>query len=267
MKKILYFMVAGIGLLASCTKGDLVENTEYEKLEYADPKYSYIKIQNVTPSSPVVNFYLDGLKFSAQQSTLGIENAGYAYNGIFPDLGYAVTSPGTHTLTAKIIPTATADANLEVFNQTINPAAGKYYTIFTTGIYSTTVAPVKKIPSITIIEDTKPALDTSKIFVRVANFLNGGPTVDLTKDLATGPKIISGVAYGTASGWAEIPALTPGSTNAVKLFMNNSTTNTPLIAAGTTVTLTKGRAYTIYSRGIVGNASFAPTITFYTTFY
>jgi hypothetical protein len=264
MKKILYFIVAGIGLLAACTKGELVENTVYEKLEYADPKYTYLKVLNLTPASPAVNFYMDGSKFSAQYSTLGIENAGYAYNGLFPDLGYAVTSPGSHTLTAKIIPTATADANLEVFKQTITPAAGKYYTIFTSGLYTTVD---KKIPTAFMLEDSKPALDTSKIFVRVANIYNGSSSVDLVKDLATGTKIVSNVAYGTASGWAEVPALLPGSTNAVKLYLNLTTTTTPLIAAGTTVTLTKGRAYTIYMRGILGNATYPLSATFYTTFY
>jgi hypothetical protein len=264
MKKILYFIVAGIGLLAACTKGELVENTVYEKLEYADPKYTYLKVLNLTPASPAVNFYMDGAKFSAQYSTLGIENAGYAYNGLFPDLGYAVTSPGSHTLTAKIIPTATADANLEVFKQTITPAAGKYYTIFTSGLYTTVD---KKIPTAFMLEDSKPALDTSKIFVRVANIYNGSSSVDLVKDLATGTKIVSNVAYGTASGWAEVPALLPGSTNAVKLYLNLTTTTTPLIAAGTTVTLTKGRAYTIYMRGILGNSTYPLSATFYTTFY
>lgn len=269
MKKIFYSLLVSFALLAACKKGELVENTEYEKLEYADPKYSYIKILNVTPGSPVVNFYMDGAKFSAQQSTLGIENAGYTYNQVFPDLGYAVTSPGAHNITAKIIPSVPAaqDPGLEVFNQNITPAAGKYYTLFTTGMYSTASPATKKIPSYVMVEDSKPLLDTSKIFIRVANFYNGSANIDLVKDVATGPVIVSNVAYGTASGWAEIPALVPGTTNAVKLFLNVNGTTTPLISAGATVTFTKGRAYTFYTRGVLGNATYPLAATFYTTFY
>ena len=96
-----------------------------KRLIPGDPKYSYIKILNVTPSSPTINYFLDGIKFSGSLSSLGVENAGYNYTtatSVYPDLGYAVTSPGAHVLTAKIIATAAADPGLEVFNTTINPA-------------------------------------------------------------------------------------------------------------------------------------------------
>lgn len=264
MKKILYFIAVSIGLFAACKKGSLVENTAYEKISAGDPKYAYIKILNLTPASPALTFYMDGNKFSSALSTLGTENAGYAYNGLFPDLGYATTSPGSHALTAKIIPTVTPDANLEVFSTTIAPEAGKYYTIFTTGQYSATT---KKIPSSVMLEDSRPALDTSKVFLRVVNLYNGSPNLDLTRDLATGTKIISNVAYGTASNWVEVPNLGPGLTPVVKTFFNPVGTTTPIITAGVNVTFTKGRAYTLYLRGIVGNATYPFSGTIYTTFY
>ncbi|MFD2285248.1 DUF4397 domain-containing protein [Pedobacter petrophilus] len=264
MKKILYFIAVGIGLFAACKKGDLVESTVYEKINPADPKYSYIKILNLTPASPALTFYMDGSKFSSALSTLGTENAGYAYNGLFPDLGYATTRPGSHTLTAKIIPTATADANLQVFSTTINPQAGKYYTIFTTGQYSATE---KKIPSSVMLEDTRPALDTSKVFLRVVNLYNGSPNLDLTRDLATGTKIVTNIAYGTASNWVEIPNIGPGITPVVKTFFNVTGTTTPLIAAGFSLTFTKGRAYTVYLRGVAGSTTYPFSATIYTAFY
>lgn len=265
MKKILYFIAACTFLMTACEKeNEVVENTPYEKVTEGDTKYSYLKFLNVTPGSPVVNFYLDDVKFSANLSSSGVENSGYAYNGIFPDLGYAVTSPGTHKVTAKIVPSATADASLEVLNTTINPAPGKYYTVFSTGAYSATN---KSVGPLLMLEDVRPALDTSKIYVRVANFYNGSTNLDLVKDVATGTKIVSNVAYGTASNWAEIPALIGGTSNSIKLFLNTTTTTTPLISAGTTLTLTKGRAYTLYTRGIVGNTTFPLALSFYTTFY
>ncbi|MGM9476698.1 DUF4397 domain-containing protein [Pedobacter sp. GSP4] len=264
MKKILYFIAVGIGLFAACKKGDLVESTTYEKIAPADPKYSYLKILNLSPASPALTFYMDGAKFSSALSTLGTENAGYAYNGLFPDLGYAVTTPGSRVLTGKILSTATADANLEVFNTTIAPEAGKYYTVYTTGQYNTTT---KKIPSSLMVEDNRPALDTTKIFVRMVNLSAGSPNLDLVKDVATGTKIISNVAYGTATAWTEIPSLGPGITPSIKVFINPTGTSTPLLAAGSTFALTKGRAYTIYVRGIIGNATYPFAATFYTTFY
>lgn len=264
MKKILYFIAIGAGLISACQKGELVESTTYEKITTGDPKYAYLKILNLTPASPALTFYMDGNKFSSALSTAGTENAGYAYNGLFPDLGYAVTSPGSHVLTAKIIPTVSPDANLEVFSTTINPEAGKYYTIFTTGQYSTTT---KKIPSSVMLEDSRPALDTSKVFLRVVNLYNGNSNLDITKDLATGTKIFSNVAYGIGSGWVEIPNIGPGVAPVVKVFVNPVGTASPIIPAGSSLTLSKGRAYTLYLRGVAGNATYPFAGTVYTTFY
>lgn len=263
MKKLLYSILAGVILFTACKKGTLVETTVYEKVAPGDPKYSYFKILNVTPGSPVVNFYMDGAKFSSALSSSGIETAGYTYNGIYPDLGYATTTPGSRVLSATIIPTSLLDPSLEVFKQTITPAAGKYYTVFTTGTYST----AKTLPSYVMVEDVKPALDTTKIYVKLANFYNGSANLDLVKDLATGTKIISNVAYGEVSAWAEIPALVGGSANTVKLFLNGVGTVVPLVAAGTTFTLSKGRAYTLYTRGVVGSTLTPIGFNSFTTFY
>ncbi|WP_285060433.1 DUF4397 domain-containing protein [Pedobacter ginsengisoli] len=264
MKRILYIIAACASLLTACEKGTLVETTEYEKIELGDPKYSYLKILNLTPGSPVVNYYLDGTKFSSGLSSTGVENAGFGYNGLYPDLGYAVTSPGTHALTGKIIPSAAADPNLGVLDQQIAPEAGKYYTIFTTGVYT---LPDKKIPSLFMLEDTKPALDTSKVFLRLVNLYNGSPNLDLVKDAATGTKIISDVGYSQASGWTEIPNIGPGVAVSVKLYVNDAATGSTLVAAGFTGTVTKGRAYTIYLRGVLGNTTYPLSIGSYTTFY
>jgi hypothetical protein len=263
MKKILYLTVACIVLLAACKKGDLVENTAYEKINPGDPKYAYLKILNLTPGSPALNFYMDGAKFSSGYSTSGIENVGYAYNGLFPDLGYAVTTPGAHTLTGKLIPSLAIDPNLEVLNTQIAPEAGKYYTVFTTGQYTST----KKIPSTIMLEDIRPALDTSKIFVRLVNMYNGGPNVDMVRDLATGSKIISNIAYGAASGWVELPNPGQGTAPSNKVTFVNSNTGVALIATPITVAFTKGRAYTLYLRGVSGSTSYPFSGTFYTTFY
>lgn len=265
MKKLIYIVAIGIGLLTSCKKEDRVEHTKYETVPVGDTKYAYIKILNLTPSSPVINYYMDGPKFSGGLSSTGIESAGYAYNGLFPDLGYAVVSPGSHKLTGKIVPAATVDPGLEVLNTQITPAAGKYYTIYTTGMYDA----AKKIPSTVVIEDKKPALDTTKIYIRLVNFLNNSPNFDLAKDLATGPKLATNVAYGTASEFVSIPGIAGvgGQSPIIKLFFNDAATGIPIGTTGSSFTLSKGRAYTIYLRGVAGSTTFPTTATFYTTFY
>jgi hypothetical protein len=265
MKKLLYIIAACATLFTACEKGTLVETTDYEKVAPGDPKYSYVKILNLTPSSPIINYYMDGPKFSSALSSTGLETAGFGYNGLFPDLGYAVTSPGTHQLTAKIVPLATVDPGLKVLDKQITTAPGKYYSLITGGTYGVD----KTISSLLVLEDKKPALDTSKVFIRLVNFYNGGPSYDLVKDLATGPKLISNVPFGAASEFVEIPgtAGVGGSTASVKLFFNNSATGVPQITAGSTLTLSKGRAYTVYTRGSFGVTAFPFTATFYTTFY
>jgi hypothetical protein len=265
MKKLLYIILACSSFFAACEKGTLVETTEYEKVALGDPKYSYLKFLNVTPGSPFINFYIDGAKFSSGLSSTGTETGGYNYataTSLYPDFGYATTSPGARKLTAIVIPTATADAKLEVLNTTITPAAGKYYTIFTSGIYSTTN---KSVGPVLMLEDVKPGLDTSKIFIRIINMYSGSPNLDLIKT-ATNSKVASNVAYGSASAFAEIP--TPGNGIApVNIFqLNNAATNTALIS-NISLTFTKGRAYTFYLRGVLGNATYPLTGTTYTTFY
>ncbi|MFN0291663.1 DUF4397 domain-containing protein [Pedobacter helvus] len=268
MKKKLYYLIAGVAMLFSACDKDkgYVENTEYERLTPGDPKYSYIKILNLSPGSPVVNFYMDGTKFSSKLSSTGVENAGYTYNQVFPDLGYAIATPGARTLTGKIIPTATADANLQVFSTNINPAPGKYYTIIPNGAYNTST---KTIPSTLVLEDVRPLLDTTKVIVRFANVLSGGPTMSLIRGTAVSdPKIINNVAVNTASDWVEISSPGGGPNPSLSFLFVDAATNVALGTALTTTSLTKGRAYTLYVRGISGAASpNNPIITFYTTFY
>lgn len=252
-------------IISACKKGKFVENTDYERLGVADPKYAYLKFQNVTPNSPVINFYLDGTKFSAAQSTSGIESAGYSYiiaSSLFPDFGYAATTPGAKKLTANIIPTVTVDARLEVLNTNITAAAGRYYTIFTTGVYSATN---KSVGPAFVVEDVRPALDTSKVFVRVINLYNGGPNVDLIRN-SSGAKLATNVPYGGVSPWTEIGAPGSGAAPSLLYTLNNAATSLPL-ASNITYSFSKGRAYTIYLKGILGNATFPLTVVNYTTFF
>lgn len=258
MKKILYIFALGIGLFTSCKKGTLVENTVYEKLEPTNSKYSYLKLLNASPGSPLINFYINGTKFSSVYTSLGIENGGFGYDGLFPNLGYAITAPGSQTLTASTLTTATVDPTLQVFSSLISPEGGKNYSIFTTGSYDVTS---KKIPSSILLNDVRPATDTTKIFVRFVNLYNGGPNVDM-KQTIDAQTIASGVAFGKTSDWVTIP--NPGQSNKYSFFNSGTGVAFP---ATLTVALTKGRAYTVYVYGLAGSATYPLKVDYYTTFY
>ncbi|MGX5691155.1 DUF4397 domain-containing protein [Arcticibacter tournemirensis] len=257
MKKILYLITFAV-FLAGCEKSEFVETTPYTTMPVGDTQYSYLKFLNATTGSPSVNFYVDSTKVSGVLSSTGIEN-GYSYGGLFPDLGYSVVSPGAQILTAKIVTSATAGAGLKVLSTQLNKEAGKYYSIFTTGTYDATT---KVIPSALIVEDIRPAIDTSKAFLRIVNLYQGGPSIDLVQK-TTGEKIISGVAYGTVSDFVSIPY--PGAANVYNFY--NSATNTLAVATTATSTLTKGRAYTLVLRGVSGSTAYPFALTSYTTFY
>nr|MBC7613097.1 DUF4397 domain-containing protein [Pseudopedobacter sp.] len=258
MKKILFIFAIGIGIFTACKKGELVENTKYEKLEPGSTKFAYLKLLNASPGSPVVNFYINGTKFSSVYTSSGKENGGFGYNGLFPDLGYAYTTPKSQTLSAKILDNASINPGLEVFNNSIVPEGGKYYSIITNGLYNTTT---KQIPNYTVIEDVRPATDTTKVFVRLINMYSGGPSVDMI-DLTTGQTLAKAVPTGTASSWFIIP--NPGQSN--KYAFKNSTTSVAY-SVSLIATLTKGRAYTVYTRGVAGNTTYPFDLGFYTTFY
>lgn len=258
MKKILYLFAVGTALFTSCKKGTLVESTVYEKLEPGSTKYAYLKILNASPGSPVINFYINGTKFSSAYTSLGKENGGYGYDGLFPNLGYAITKPGSQELTGKTLDSAKVDPGVQVFKTTITPEGGKYYSIITTGSYD---AVAKKIPSSVILDDVRPATDTTKVFVRFVNLYNGGPSIDMTQ-VVGGQKIASNVAFGKASNWVTIP--NAGQSN--KYAFSDSGTGVAFTAT-LTAALLKGRAYTIYVYGAAPGITFPLKIDYYTTFY
>ena len=110
-------------------------------------------------------------------------------------------------------------------------------------------------------------MDTSKVFVRLVNVYNGGPSFDLIKgDVVTGPKIITNVAYGAASDWAEVPSPGSGVAPTNKYLLVNNATGA-IFVTSVSLSFSKGRAYTIFVKGVAGNASFLPALTTYTTFY
>ncbi|AZI25046.1 DUF4397 domain-containing protein [Pedobacter sp. G11] len=261
MKKTLYILIAIATTFAACKKGELVESTPYTKINVGDPAYSFLRFINVTPGSPSINFYLNDTRISGAYNALTGET-GFSYLNIFPLIGgqFLPITPGTNKIDAKIVSSAATDKSLNVFNSTITTGGGKYYTMFTTGSYNTAD---KKITSSLLLEEVKPALDTTKIFVRLVNLYNGGTAnIDMVQR-TTGQIIIPNVAFNSASGFVEIPL--PGQANIYQF--NNTGTTTQTSPTLITATLTKGQAYTFVLRGVAGSTTTPFGINFYASFY
>ncbi|MDY0905379.1 DUF4397 domain-containing protein [Pedobacter sp. CFBP9032] len=261
MKKICYLLIAVISAFTACKKDDLVETTPYTKIEVGDPAYSFLRFINVTPGSPNINYYLNNTRFTGAYNALSGET-GFGYNTIFPNLSgqYLPITPGANKIDAKIVSSATVDKDLNVLTANINTNAGKYYTLFTTGTYNTTD---KKITSSYLLEEVRPVLDTTKVFVRLVNLYSGGPAAIDMIQRSTGQVLISGVAYGSASPFIEIPL--PGQANIYQF--NNAGTVTPVSPGQLTATLTKGQAYTFILRGVAGSTTTPFSLSTYTSFY
>lgn len=258
MKKLIYLFTLAAIVFGACEKGSLVENTEYTKIEAGDPSYSFLRFINLTPGSPVINYSLNGERVSGGSSTSG-KQAGFIYLGVFPGTGgtYLPAKVGANTISANIVTSAAADPGVEVHKNSITTEGGKYYTYFTTGTYSTAD---KKIASSFLWEEVKPVLDTTKVFVKLVHLGTGAPNVDFVMK-TTGQKIITNVANGAGSNYAEIPL--PG-TSSVYLI-NNSETGATIITLPTT-TLIKGRAYTYLLRGVAGSTDTPIGVSSYVSF-
>lgn len=241
MKRLLYIFALGIGLFSACKKGTLVESTVYEKIEPGSTKYAYLKFLNVSPGSPLINFYVNGSKFSGAYTSLGTENNGLGYKSYFPGSGFATTTPGTQTLSASTLASDKVFPGLQIFSNPISPEAGKYYSIVLAGVYDSTA---RKIPNFIVLSEARPALDTTKIYVRLVNLFNGSPNIDMTQ-ASNGQKIITNAAFAKVTDWVSIP--NAGQLNTYTF----SDSATGLVFPKQTIpALTKGRAYTFYAAGV-----------------
>jgi len=259
MKRLIYLFTLAAIVFGACEKGTLVENTEYTIIKAGDPSYSFLRFINFTTGSPEINFSLNGERVSGGASTSG-KQVGYLYLGVFPGTGgtYIPAKVGANTIAANIVSSATVDPGVEVYNNSINTEGGKYYSYFTTGTYNSTN---KKIGSSFVLEEVKPVLDTTKVFVKLVHLGTGAPNVDFVLQ-STGKKIISNVANGAGSNFTEVPL--PGQ-NAVYLVSNAETGATIVQLAATA--LTKGRAYTFILRGVAGSTATPLGVSYYTSFY
>lgn len=205
-----------------------------------------IKFFNFGVNSPSVNFYANDVKMSATTITTGVESPnGVVFGSVFPSTTYSLIKEGSYTFKGQISPTALVDPNVVVASLTAPVESGKYYSLYTSGIYDATA----KTTDAFIVEDKLPVADNTAPFVRFVNGISNAPTaMDLViKNTTTGTEIVvaTAVAYKSASEFAKIPF------GVYEIFARypGSSTNTISRNGTSVVSFERGKVYTISSRG------------------
>lgn len=202
-----------------------------------------VKFFNFALNGPSVNFYANDLKISAVTSATGAEFAtGTNYSLVFPATNnYAVLAPGTYNFKSLIPSTATADANRVISTLNKSVEIGKYYSLYTCGLYNTTA----KTTDAFILEDALPAIDTSTAYVRFVHVsYNANPFDFIMKNTTTLVEIpvASNIAFKTGSAYVKVPS---GVYDLI-LRYPNTTTN---VVVRTGVGLVKANTYSFSLRG------------------
>jgi hypothetical protein len=217
-----------------------------------------VRFFNFGHGTPGVNFYANETKMTAINSATcsptpadtvqqrlcregGAESTtGVAYGGVGSGGLYAGIEPGDYTLKATIA--ATTDKNLAVASLPATLAAGKIYSFFTSGPYSTTTKTVDAF----IVEDPLPAIDWANAQIRFVNAsFNSNPMQLTVRDSSTKVETVIGsgtTAYKSAGTFTAIPGAL------YQLYTTVAGSATKVIQRDG-VTFSAGRIYTVTARG------------------
>jgi hypothetical protein len=233
-----YLSLAGLVTAAALSACDYEKN---QVQDIAGPAPSArIKFFNFGVGTPGVNFYANDRKMTAISSATGAESTTGVAQGLAASGGfYNGIEPGTYAVTGKIA--ATTDKDLAISNVSATIAAGKAYSYYISGIYSTTA----KTADAFIVEDAIPAQDYAVAYVRFVNAISNSQPMTLSiknAETAAVTAIGSAVAYKSGGAFVAVP---PG---VYDLSTRVTGASTDAITR-TAVTFTDGRIYTIASRG------------------
>lgn len=211
---------------------------------------SRIKYFNFAAGAPSVNFYANGTKVSGILSATGSESTtGTAYGGVYPASNYSIINPGTYKINGIIPSTAAANANVSISE--VNPALanGKYYSLYTSGIYNSTTKTAESF----VLEDVLPPSTSSNTvsYVRFVNAIpNGTAAMNLViKNSVTAVETIvaTNIGYKSGSAFVAVPV------GSYELYVRYPSSSTNIISRnGTTngvVGFLGGRAFTVGARG------------------
>ena len=199
-----------------------------------------VKVMHLSPDAPSFNLLVDSTKTVGVLSSNSIE-AGMVFGNIFPSLtgGYAFVPIGSHTVSAKVPASSASLPGQTIVSESFTFDQNKFYSI-------AVVDSLSKLDAV-IVEDNLSIGDTSKAYFRIANFmLKGTADVEVTSNTITGYNFQrNAIAYKSVSNFDTITA----GTYKIMLRANGSATRLDSITAFAPA---KGRKYTLYTRGVVG---------------
>ena len=220
-------------VLYSCEKNAVQDIT-------GDPPAAVIKFFNFGVNAPAVNFYAGETKMTAINSATGTESVlGVGYGSVGAGGFYLGIAPGQYAFKGKIA--ALVDKDLAISNVAGTIEARKFYSMYLSGIYNTTDKTVEGF----IIEDVFATVDTGKAQVRFVNAIsNSSPMTLYAKNTTTMEEFAVGgaVAYKTGGAFTALP-------NGVYDLSTRYAGATTNAITRTAVSFSKGRIYTIGSRG------------------
>jgi hypothetical protein len=217
---------------------------------------SYVKFFNFGVNSPSVNFYANDVKVTAVSSTsctppttppnpacvaAGIESTnGTAYGSVANGGLYSSIAPAQYSFAAKV--SAAADNGLAIAKLTSALTDGKYYSLYTSGVYDATAKSTDSF----ILEDAFPAaIDFTQSYVRFVNAVyNAAPMTLYAKSTVTSAETAVGatVAYKSGGAFTALPA----GVYDLNTRTAGSSTN---VVTRTAVSFVAGRVYTVSARG------------------
>jgi hypothetical protein len=172
---------------------------------------AYVMATNTAEASDAQDFYSDNKK---------VNTSALAYT---QSTAYVNVKAGNHTLQFKSNVSATVNSST-----TLNTQAGKYYSVFYTDDKSTVT---------TTDDHTAPKSGKARVrFINLSSALNSAIDFGITG----GNKVITNLAYKTASAYSDIDAAT-------KFSLYLAGTNT--VSLDIPVTIEAGHIYTIYISG------------------
>lgn len=230
-------------LFAGCEKIKVVDRAAEAELVGAR-----VRLYNFAIGGVTVNFYSNETKISAVASSTQSEAiTGTNFGGTFPNNQYALAPVGNRSILAVTPKNLTTNGNITIATIPGNFLEGKYYSVFTCGIYNT----LDKTSEGFMVEDNFPIeLDATSAYIRIVNpcpnsnirlVLQKTQTVGGVKTVLEEVEVGNGIEYKKASSFVKIP---PG---AWELLATDLTTSKTAVRAATS--FLKERVYTIALRG------------------
>ncbi len=240
MNKLKYGLILlAIYCIASCEKKDTIP----DRSTIIPGSSAFIKVMHMSPDAPVFNVMVDTIRAAALLESAPNVQTGLAFGSIVPSTSdsYGIVPGGSHTVTGVVPSTSATLPGQTIFTKTANLASGKYYTV-------AVVDSLSRLDAL-IVEDDLSVPDTSKAYFRIANFMvRGTADVEFVGTVSANSFMKNGIAFKNISPFETI---TQG-TYKILLRTNGATARLDSII---TFSPLKGRKYTLYTRGVVGNTT------------